>query len=343
MPVPAHADRAPDRSGTIPGPVIRDMTRRHGRGPAVDTREHRRQLINIPLVLRNHAVAAGAERWLRDLPALVNHLEEQWDITVGRPLAGATEAYVAEVATGAGQPAVLKILVPLSGTRARHEITALRLADGQGCVALLRDDPGLGALLLEWLGPSLFELGVPIVRRQEILCDTAARVWRPASDHGLPTGADRARRLAAWVTESWERLNHPCSERAIEDALGCARRRATAHDDERAVLVHGDLHQLNALQAGAGFKLIDPDGVLAEPECDLGTVMRGDPVELLQGDPQERARRLGARAGLDATAIWEWGVIERVASGLHCTEIDLQTLGRQTLAAADAVAGHEMA
>ena len=67
-----------------------------------------------------------------------------------------------------------------------------------------------------------------------------------------------------------------------------------------------------------------------------------NPVELLQGDPQERARRLGARTGLDATALWEWGVIERVASGLRCTEIDLQPLGRQTLVAADAVADHEM-
>jgi streptomycin 6-kinase len=299
-------------------------------------------LIQIPEILRNHAVAAGAGRWLGDLPAIVHDLEQRWDIAVGRPLAGATEAYVVEVTTSAGQPAVLKVLIPLSGNAARHEITALRVADGQGCVALLRDDPDFGALLLERLGPSLFELGVPIARRHEILCDTAARLWRPAPGCGLPTGADRARWLAAFVAESWENLDRPCTKRAIDYALACARRRATAHDDERAVLVHGDVHQLNALQAGAEFKLVDPDGLLAEPECDLGTVMRGDPVELLQGDPHERARRLSARAGLDATAIWEWGVIERVASGLHCTKIDLQPLGRQTLAAADAVAGYEM-
>lgn len=298
--------------------------------------------IGIPEVLRNHAITAGAERWLDDLPTLVKHLEQQWDVAVGRPFAGATEAYVAEATTRAGRPVVMKVLVPLSGPRARHEITALRLADGQGCVALLHDDIDRGAVLLERLGAPLFELGVPIARRHEILCDTAARLWRPAPGCGLPTGADRARQLAATIPESWENLDHPCSERAIEYALTCARRRATAHDDERAVLVHGDVHQLNALQAGSEFKLVDPDGLLAEPECDLGTVMRGDPVELLQGEPSERARRLAARTGLDARAIWDWGVIERVASGLHCTEINLQPLGRQTLAAADAVAGHEM-
>lgn len=297
--------------------------------------------IDIPVILRNHAIAAGAETWLDDLPQLISRLEEQWDIAVGRPLTRATEAYVAEAVTTAGRPVVLKILVPLRGTRARHEITALRLADGRGCVELLRDDPAAGALLLERLGPALFDLRLPTVRRHEILCATAARLWRPAPDSGLPTGADRARQLAGTVTELWERLDRPCSEQAIDYALDCARRREAAHDDERAVLVHGDVHQLNALQSGSEFKLVDPDGLLAEPECDLGTVMRGDPVDLLQGEPRERARRLSALSGLDAAAIWEWGVIERVASGLHCTELDLQPLGRQTLAAADAVAGRE--
>jgi streptomycin 6-kinase len=29
-------------------------------------------------------------------------------------------------------------------------------------------------------------------------------------------------------------------------------------------LVHGDVHQLNALESDSGFKLVDPDGLLAE-------------------------------------------------------------------------------
>jgi streptomycin 6-kinase len=54
------------------------------------------------------------------------------------------------------------------------------------------------------------------------------------------------------------------------DALSCAELRVAAHDDERAVLVHGDVHEWNALQApGGGFRLVDPDGLLAEPEYDL--------------------------------------------------------------------------
>jgi len=65
---------------------------------------------------------------------------------------------------------------------------------------------------------------------------------------------------------------------------------------------------------------------------------REDPEELLHGDPHEGARWLAARYGLDASAIWEWGVAERVATGLVLTKIELQPVGRQMLAAADHVA-----
>jgi streptomycin 6-kinase len=239
-----------------------------------------------------------------------------------------------------GTPAVLKLLIPQDSAAARHEITMLRLAGGQGCVGLLRHDTARGALLLERLGASLYELGRPLAQRLEILVATVATVWRPAAGLGLPTGADKARRLMDFVTTQWEELGHPCTEAAVDHALACAARRLSAHDDERAVLVHGDVHQLNALQVPgrATFRLVDPDGLLAEAECDLGVMMRNDPMELLDGDPWARARWLAERCGLDATAIWEWGVVERVTSGLRCTLIDLQPLGRQMLMVADRIA-----
>ena len=129
-----------------------------------------------------------------------------------------------------------------------------------------------------------------------------------------------------------------CSERAVDQALASAARRISAHDDDRAVPVHGDVHQCNALEAGDGFKLVDPDGLLAEAEYDMGIVMREDPLEVLEGDGRDRGHWLARRCGLDASAIWEWGVVERVSTGLLCTKVDHQPLGRQMLAAADRVA-----
>src|SRR5580658_3998535 len=96
---------------------------------------------------------------------------------------------------------------------------------GRGCVGLLRHDAARGALLLERLGPSLCELGRPLAQRLEILVATVATVWRPAAGSGLPTGADRARRLVDFVTTQWEELGHPCTEAAVDHALACAARR----------------------------------------------------------------------------------------------------------------------
>ena len=294
--------------------------------------------VRVHAVLRNKALAAGAARWLEDLPALVAGLERDWSISVGMPFDGSTEAFVARATRHDGTVAVLKLHIPRAGDPAAQEITTLRLVNGEGCAKLLRADQARGALLLERLGRPLYQLALPMTERHEILCATAARVWRPAPGCGLPTGADKGRWLTAFITATWQELGRPCSERAVDHALACAARRIAAHDDERAVLVHGDVHQWNVLEAAEGFKLVDPDGLLAEAEYDLGIVMREDPVELLRGDPRERARWLARRCGLDATAIWEWGVVERVSTGLLCTKIDLQPVGREMLAAADRVA-----
>lgn len=295
-------------------------------------------MIDVPAVLRAKALAFGASAWLEELPGIVASLEQEWSVAVGRPYAGGTEAFVAEVTLADGTPAALKLMIPRPGDATVNEITTLRLANGEGCVRLLCEDAARGALLLERLGGSLHARSLPIDQRNEILCSAAARIWRPAPDCGLPTGAAKGRSLVEFITTTWEELDRPCSERAIDYALACATRRIDAHDDERAVLVHGDVHQWNALEAGDGFKLVDPDGLLADAEYDMGILMREDPVELLHGDPYERARWLAARTGLEATAIWEWGVVERVSTGLLCTMVDLQPAGREMLATADHVA-----
>jgi streptomycin 6-kinase len=294
-------------------------------------------VVDVPQVLRNKAFAFGASEWLSTLDDRIAELEQQWSIQVGEVFDGATEAYVAMAIMSDGSPAVLKVVMPRAEEVMRHEMTVLRLADGQGCVRLLRESDVLGALLLERLGPALSELSVSLRERHEVLCSTVERLWRPAPGCGLPTGAEKGRWLIEFILATWEALNRPCNERAVEDAIACAERRIGAHDDELAMLVHGDVHQWNALRAEEGFKLVDPDGLLAEREYDMGILMREDPLELLDEGPHERARWLARRCHLDARSIWEWGVVERVSTGLLCTQIDLQPVGRHMLDVAERV------
>ena len=272
------------------------------------------------------------------MPALVAEIEADWSIAVGTAFEDSTEAFVAEATLADGTPAVLKLLIRRSGDAARYEATVLRLTHGEGCAELLREDLDRDALLLERLGRPLHRLGLPITERHEILCAVAERVWRPAPSSGLPSGAQKGRWLVDFILETWEELGRPCPERTVAHAVACAERRIDAHDDERAVLVHGDVHEWNALEAGEGFKLVDPDGLLTEAEYDMGILMREDPVELMSGDPRDRARWLADRTGLDARAIWEWGVVERVSTGLLATKVDLRPIGGQMLEAANRIA-----
>ena len=296
-------------------------------------------MIELPEVVRNRAIAEGHAGWVDDLTDIVRDLERAWSIELGRTYDEGTEAFVADAQLADGTPAVLKVLVPRRGGGFDdHEATVLRLAAGDGCPVLHHDDPSRGAILMERLGPSMFALGLPYQRRLPALCDAASRIWRPAPDVDLPTGADKATWLVDFVASTWIELDEPCDLRTIDHARACAERRLAAHDPERAVLVHGDVHQWNALEAGDSFKLVDPDGLFAEAEYDLGVILREDPDEPAASDTMASARWMAARHGLDAIAIWEWGVVERVSTGLMATKIGLQPVGRQMLALADRIA-----
>ncbi|WP_432972186.1 aminoglycoside phosphotransferase family protein [Dactylosporangium sp. CA-233914] len=296
--------------------------------------------MEIPEIVRAKAVAAGAPDWPARVPSLLADLQRRWGLRLGKVYDAGTEALVVDALLDDDTPAVLKLLVQRPGDHARHEATVLRLAGGEGCARLLRADFARSALLMERLGPALSDLNLPLPRRLEILTDAAARIWRPAPESGLPTGLSKARWLAEFIAATWERTGRPCAERTVAHALDCCERRAAAHDDERAVLVHGDVHQWNALRAADGtFKLVDPDGLLADAEYDLGVLMREDPEDLLAApDPRARARWLAARTGRDETAIWQWGNAERVSTGLLLTELGLLPVARDMLAAADRIA-----
>ncbi|MEM9517273.1 MAG: aminoglycoside phosphotransferase family protein [Actinomycetota bacterium] len=299
-------------------------------------------MIEVPEVVVNKARAHGVLAWVDELLGLVDELADRWELTPGEVYDGGTEALVVAVECADGSPAVLKLLVPGRESVAAGEVHALRLDGGRACSALLRADVQRGALLLERLGPSMNDLSIPIEQRHPALCRAAQRMWRTVPSDGLMSGADKGAWLIDFVDTRWTRLDQPCSTAVVDHARHCARRRIAAHRDTRSVLVHGDVHEWNALRTlegddGLGWKLIDPDGVFAEPEYDLGVMMREDPVELLDGDPRDRARRFAEWTDTDADAIWEWGVVERVATGLLAVEIDVQPVGDQMLAAAEAV------
>ena len=284
----------------------------------------------------------GDDAWLTRIDDLVSSLATEWGLTIGATIEGGTEALVVEAATNEGRDAVLKLLVPRDGSNAREEMAVLRACGGEGCAELLRAEDAVRSVIVldERLGPSMFDLAVPFDLRLPILIDVATAVWRPADDleEVLSDGATKARWLIESIEREWERLDRPCSRAAVDEAIAAAGRRGEAHDPRRAVLCHGDVHQWNTLRTGDGWKLVDPDGLVAEPECDLGIILREDPDELLARGPRAVVADVASQTDTDADAIWDWAFAERVSTGLAATAIDLQPVGRRLLAVADQLA-----
>lgn len=305
--------------------------------------------IHVADIVRRKAASGGdgGETWNAALPDLLAELERTWSMRVGEPLGRGTSSFTAYVRGATGTPAVVKVAVPdpMFGLQVR----TLLAAQGRGYVKVLAHDVSRYAVLLEPLGPSVDRAGLAPERQLTTLADTLRLAWA-APRHPGPDGdaVDKAYSLAQLVARLWEELGGPCPQRVLDEALRCAERRSAAFDPERCVVVHGDAAPANLLRvpvarqgAETGFVFVDPDGFVGDPAYDLGVALRDWSTELLASDPLPLARRycrlLAACSGMDAAAIWEWGFLERVSTGLYALSLDAEDLGRPFLETAEAL------
>lgn len=301
--------------------------------------------------VRNRARSRGAagEAWLADLPRIVAEAAQAWDFDPVSVMSGGTEALVVSARTASGREAVLKAFLPGSDPDGA-ETRVLLAARGRGYAEVLAHDAGRGLLLLERLGPQLHELGWPVDDQLRAICATLQEAWAaPPGPGPFITGAEKAAGLADWIEDQWAAQGRPCPRAVVDRALAHAEARARADRPGVRVLAHGDAHAWNTLLVPGSdpprFKLVDPDGLLAEPAYDLAIPMREWSKELLAGDPvaggRARCARLAELTGCDPAAIWAWGFVERVSTGLGALAIDMVEEGRDMLAVAEAWAAAE--
>ncbi len=268
--------------------------------------------------------AAGA-RWLAALPGVVARLAQRWTLDLGSAFIGGTASYVVAAIDAAARPCVLKVAMPLDMDEHdafTRSVRAHELAAGRGCAELLAHDASAAAMLLELLGPNLADLGLTVPEILEAATTTLQSFWRPVTlDEGLRSGPEQARWLASYISATWTELGQPCERSVIDRAIEYCDRRIASFDLAKAVLVHGDAHGWNTLDAGGGtYKFVDVEGLCSEREHDLGVLMREYNEPLISGDTprlvRERAEMLAEICSVDPQAVWEWGYIERVSTGL---------------------------
>lgn len=283
--------------------------------------------LTVPELVRRRALANGAagQAWLDSLPDVVGELATRWGLHLGRPYTGGTASFVTDATDGGGRACVLKVAMPLDMDELdtfHRSVLVHQLAEGRGCAQLIEHDLDVAAMLLERLGPDLGSFGLDVDDVIAAVVDTLQTFWRPApADAPLQTGAAKAAWLASYTVATWESSGRPCSREVIDRAVHYCEERAAAYDPQGAVVVHGDAHGWNTLRAADGtYKFVDPEGLRSDRAHDLSVVMREYNEPLLAGDTarltRERADRLAQRCGIDPEPVWQWGYVERVATGL---------------------------
>ena len=256
------------------------------------------------------------ERWLRELPGLIEEMAAEFEVHVGEPYR-MTFHWVAAATRKDGTEAVLKLGVPDGHLDAEAE--ALRIFDGQGAVRLLAADAAKGAFLIERADP-----GVPItVDDEDALVEVGRRLHRvPPPDCSLP----HLRKLRG----GFERyVDGPIPRHLVDRA-------AELFDDlcdsaPRETVLHGDLHHGNVLSAGPGqWVAIDPHGWVGDPGYDGGAMLynpdpeRRDP-DLLELVPR-RVETLARHQPVERVVAW--GFVMGVLSELWTVEASGQARTR---------------
>ena len=292
-------------------------------------------VVTLPDALRGRARAAGdsGRRWMADLDATVAEVAADWELEIAGAFRRSSTSLVLRVRRADGTRAVLKLGIPGVVDLGR-EARVCGLASGRVLPTVLAHRPDRNALLLEALGRPIGDLGWPFDARMRAICRTLEALWRtPVTGAGLRSGSSKALWLRRFIDRKWQSLQAPCKVATRDAAFAYAAERADAHPDEASVFVHGDAHGRNTLTLldgseapGAECRLIDPQGLHAEPACDLAVLMRGF-SRALRSDPvrlgRERCAFLAGRTGAGERAIWQWGFMARVATGLHLQQMGM--------------------
>ena len=238
---------------------------------------------------------------LQPLALTAARVASAWDLELGPPFPGSNYSYVAP----AGPGAVLKVRAP-DDVESRHEAEALELWDGEGAVRLLRQSPADRALLLERAMPGDDLAALPEERATAIAVEVAQRLWIPAGDPFRSIGE----LIGPWLDEA-ERAAGQGSE-----LIGLARELYESLVPGRGVLVHGDLHHHNLLDAGDRYAAIDPKPMLGEPEFDVPPFLWNPIGHELTDSGARRRLAAFAAAGLDEGRMRAWALIRAAYLGV---------------------------
>jgi streptomycin 6-kinase len=270
---------------------------------------------NFISTIRNAYKEAG-DKFLANLPALVDEAARRWNLTDIRPVSNLSYNFVCYALSSNSQNVVLKIGVP--NNELTSEMAALRLFNGEGAVQLIDCDAAKGFLLLERLQPGIM---LSTLKDDEeatrIAADVMLKIRRhaPQDDVFIKLsdwfdGFKRLRKYFDGGTGPFDRTLVERAEQSVKDFFA---------EDYVPMLIHGDFHHFNILSSERGWAVIDPKGVIGPAGYEVGPFLLNPWEEPLnesrfRAQAKKRIYILAEHLGMERERIREWGIAHAVLS-----------------------------
>ena len=255
--------------------------------------------------------------WLDALPSILADCASAWNLTLEPPFPNLSYHYAAPARRVDGMPVVLKACAP-TGEFAM-ESAALRVYDGRGAARLIEINHEREVMLLERCEPGTVLLDTAEdAHATSIAAAVMRQLWTPIPPgHPFPSVAD-------WG-QGFDRMRRhfgggvgPFPAAIVEQAtrLYCDLGNSAAP----SVVLHGDLHHGNILDAGSrGWLAIDPKGLIGEPAYETGSFLRNNmPDDLGSGEAKRllvlRIDQFADELNLDRARIRDWALAQAVLS-----------------------------
>jgi streptomycin 6-kinase len=302
--------------------------RRHG-PPALTLREAWRAAGRDEELRRRlrRRFGGAIDSWLEELPDVLGDLAARWRLELDALIPRGSMSAVARCRVRDGPAAVLK----LSPDRERLAAEARVLAawDTPHVPAVLEEDEGVGALLLEAVEPgtALDEArGYPPIERLGELMRSLHAGGVPASHRPVAARVaylfDSGRKHYERAPQLVELVPKEVYERGRDLAL------RLAEDAPTEVLLHGDLTPVNVLDGGAerGLVAVDPAPCVGDPAFDAVDLVlwRVEDAAALAA----RADRLAAAMGADPQRLLAWCAAFAGMTALEAAENGTATTGQ---------------
>ncbi|HWL36725.1 MAG TPA: aminoglycoside phosphotransferase family protein [Frankiaceae bacterium] len=275
----------------------------------------------------------GGERgqaWLASLPRLVAECAGQWSLTLREPCQPSGYTSLTLRATRAdGTPCVLKLRCPDEWSQ--PEGAALRHYGGVAAIALLAEDAGRDALLLERCTPGTSLLTEPDDVATRVVAETVRELWSPpAEGHPFRLLVDNAAPWMAGIAAS-AAVEPRLRDETLELLTWLA-----ALPPPGDVVLHCDLHPANVLRAERRpWLAIDPIPAVGERAYDLAPVLRD------RATPEVIHRRFAIVrdvTGLDPVRLRGWALVQAVEGAAWSYDVGDVTSGEEFVTAANAIA-----